>query len=233
MTALWNTTTGPCSAAASTSAGSSSSRSPRTSAGGSARATSIAWTQLGPAVVVLGPDQHRQPVHLVGVGDVERVEVDARRARRRPAAGPAAAPVPRRERRAPGPAPIRRTASAGRPRVRVAVRVEAEPGATPRPPAARAGRDRPPAANAGTRVASRPASLVWVARSRMVRRIVPSSSSSARRSASYGPGAATPCQRAAAKTRFGCRLGRGSASSQPSTSASSATRSDHSSKHGE
>ncbi len=88
-------------------------------------------------------------------------------------------------------------------------------------------------ANAGTRVASRPASLVWVALARIVARMLPSSESSASRNPAYGPGAGTSCQRAAANTRFGCRLSSGSVSSQWRTSGSPATPSAHSRKQGE
>ena len=45
--------------------------------GGSRRATSTAATQPLAPLVLLGPDQVLQPRHRVGVGHVERVEVDA------------------------------------------------------------------------------------------------------------------------------------------------------------
>ena len=67
----------------------------------------------------------------------------------------------------------------------------------------------------------------------IVARIAPSSASSASRSPAYGPGAGTPCQRAAAKTRFGCRFRPGSAAIQSITSGSSATPFAHSQKHGD
>ena len=88
-------------------------------------------------------------------------------------------------------------------------------------------------AKAGSSVASRPTSLVCVDRVRMVSRIVPSSPSSASRRPAYGPGAGTPCQRAAANTMFGCFFSPGSWSTQARTSSSAATPSAHSTKHGD
>ncbi len=63
--------------------------------------------------------------------------------------------------------------------------------------------------------------------------MLPSSPSRASRSPAYGPGAGTPCHRAAAKTRLGCCLIAGSSDSQASTSSSSTTPAHHSTKHGE
>src|SRR4051812_5872456 len=67
----------------------------------------------------------------------------------------------------------------------------------------------------------------------IVARIEPSSPSSAARSPAYGPGAAAPCQRAAAKTRLGCFFSPGRVSTQASASSSFARPSPHSTKHGE
>ena len=88
-------------------------------------------------------------------------------------------------------------------------------------------------AKAGSSVASRPTSLVCVDRAMIVARIVPSSPRSASRSPAYGPGAGTPCQRAAANTMLGCFFSPGSWSTQARTSSSAATPSAHSTKHGD
>ena len=63
--------------------------------------------------------------------------------------------------------------------------------------------------------------------------MLPSSPSRASRSPAYGPGAGTPCHRAAAKTRLGCCLIAGRSASQASTSGSSTTPAHQSAKHGD
>ena len=60
-----------------TSPGSSSSRSPRDERGRVGAGDLDRGQQPLPPVVLLGPDQVGQPRHRVGVGDVERVQVDA------------------------------------------------------------------------------------------------------------------------------------------------------------
>ena len=91
----------------------------------------------------------------------------------------------------------------------------------------------PRLAKAGYSVASRPTSLVWVARSRIVARIGPVVAEQRVAQRGVRPGAGTPCHRAAAKTRLAWRLRSGSVCSQASTSGSSATPSAHSRKQAE
>ncbi len=157
-----------------------------------------------------------------------------RRARRPPAAS-------RRERNAPRHARTSsaRTRAGGHrdrprcPRRRSSGRGRGTARRSPRPRAARAarrprrrerrGQGRQPADLVGLRRRGRGSSPGSSRRRRAGRRAAPA----------YGPGAGTPCQRAAAKTRLGCCLTGGRSASQASTSGSPATPRAHSAKQGE
>ena len=203
-------------------------RSPRTSVGGSARARSTAAASRRSPVVVLGPDQGLQPAHGVVVADVERVEVD-------PAAPDDLGQAGREQGGGRSPS----TRALQQDRARPVGRIEARcrrrssgrssgPGRgtarrTRRPPAARAARAAPRAPAAASRTGP-PRWSGWPATSTVVADGVPLVEQ-------HGPesvvrsGRRRPCQRAAARTRFGCRLATGSESTSASTSGSSATAS--------
>ncbi|GIJ73382.1 hypothetical protein Voc01_082990 [Virgisporangium ochraceum] len=70
----WKTTSVAPAGASAASARRSSTRSPRTSLGGD---DGRGGAQAGPAVAVFGPDERVEPGDVGGVGDVERVEVEA------------------------------------------------------------------------------------------------------------------------------------------------------------
>ena len=239
MTAEWNTTRVAWTGACATRAGSSSSRSPRTRYGGSSRAIRTAARSRSRRSSCSGQTiVSSQRTASSSVTSTGERSMPARQTTGAKAHG-GMSPVVAHSSNGPSDVGLLRAAVGKLPADDVAVGIEAEPGAGPdlqqsQGPAP--ARSAPGTTNAGYSVASRPTSLVWVARSRIVRRMGPPdcpSPSSAARRAAYGPGAGTPCHRAAANTRLACRLRSGRVCSHASTSASSATEDAQSRKHGD